>query len=354
LNDVQASAPGRVNLIGEHTDYNGGYVLPTVLPQATRVELTLRNDRMVRVRSDLQPGSAAEYELGGETRRDSWIDYVQGVTWALHDSRQRLAGFDLAITSTVPAGKGLSSSASLEVAVGRVLNAAFALGLTALDIALLCHRAETDFVGAPVGVMDQMVCSLGIPGNALFIDTATLGVEHIPLLSTAELAVIDSGLSHAHASGEYGARRRQCDAAAQQLHVRWLRELTLEDLPGLERLPAPLNRRARHVVTENARVLAAVDAISRSDAARLGELFLESHDSMRRDFEITTPDIDVLVEIATRDPDVFGARMTGGGFGGAVIILCKAGRARSVSDRTVIAYTNITGCHGIALLPIHN
>jgi galactokinase len=305
----------------------------------------------VRVHSDLHGGASAAFELGSEARQHSWIDYVQGVTWALRDRAPLLTGFDLDVTSTVPIGKGLSSSASLEVAVARAINVAYELGLNDLQIALACHRAESGFVGAPVGMMDQMVCSLGAPGQALFLDSATLDIEHLPLPPIAELAVIDSGLSHAHASGQYRTRRYECDEAAARLNVRWLRDITAEDFPRLEQLPVPLNRRARHVVTENARVLAAVDALKRADAARLGTLFLESHRSMKDDFEITTRDIDALVGIGASHDSVFGARMTGGGFGGAVIILCEAGQAASVAHRTVDAYRAATGRNGDILLP---
>jgi galactokinase len=353
LTDVRATAPGRVNLIGEHTDYNGGFMLPTTLPLETSVELTRRTDRTVTARSlALHLESVAEFQLGSETRQHSWIDYVQGVTWAMRDCARGITGFDLVVASTVPIGKGLSSSASLEVAVARAVNAAFDLGLTDLEIAMLCHRAETSFVGAPVGVMDQMVCSLGDRAHALFLDAATLRAENIPLPPHVEFGVIDSGVAHSHASGDYRTRRRECEEAAAQLHVRWLRAVTIRDLPGVARLPAPLDRRARHVVTENARVLAAVDAVRSGDVRALGRLFLESHASMRDDFEISTPEIDRLVEIAAREADVFGARMTGGGFGGAVVILCAAGSARAVTRRTVDLYRKAASRDAVTLIPV--
>ncbi len=353
MTDVRATAPGRVNLIGEHTDYNGGFMLPTTLPLETSVELRPRPDRTVSARSlDLHPDSLAEYQLGSETRQHSWVDYVQGVTWAMRDRARGITGFDLVVASTVPIGKGLSSSASLEVAVARALNTAFEIGLTDLEIAMLCHRAETGFVGAPVGVMDQMVCSLGDRAHALFLDAATLQADKIPLPPNVELGVVDSGLAHSHAGGDYRTRRRECEEAAAQLQVRWLRAVTTHDLPRIERLPAPLDRRARHVVTENARVLAAVDALRNGDLTALGRLFLESHASMRDDFEISTPEIDRLVEIAAGDADVFGARMTGGGFGGAVVILCVAGSARAVTNRTVDSYRKTASRDAVALVPV--
>ena len=352
MTEVHAAAPGRVNLIGEHTDYNGGYVLPTTLPQETRVVLTPRSDRIVTARSlGIPTHTAATFQIGSEKQQHSWVDYVQGVTWAMNDCSRNVTGFDLVVTSSVPIGKGLSSSASLEVAIARALKDAFRLELTDLEIALLCHRAETSFVGAPVGLMDQIVCSLGDRQHALFLDTATLAAEKVPLSQRAEIAVIDSGLSHAHANGEYRTRRRECDEAATRMKVRWLRDLTVDDLSRLPALPPPLDRRARHVVTENARVLAAADALRRDDPVTLGALFLESHASMRDDFEISIPEIDRLVEIAAADANVFGARMTGGGFGGAVVLLCAEGFAHSVTDRTVAAYRAVTACAGATLVP---
>ncbi len=352
MNEIEGAAPGRVNLIGEHTDYNGGYVLPTTIPQQTRVELRPRADRVVTARSvELGPESLATFNVGNERQQHTWIDYVQGVTWAMRDLAKPVSGFTLVVTSSVPIGKGLSSSASLEVAVARALNRAYGLELTDLDIALLCHRAETGFVGAPVGIMDHMVCSLGNREHALFLDVAMMQWEQILLPTNIDLGVVDSGFQHSHASGEYRTRRRECEEAAARLGVEWLRAISPDDLPRLEQLPEPLNRRARHVVTENARVLRAVEAIRRGDAAGLGALFLESHASMRDDFEVSTSEIDTLVAIAVRDRDVLGARLTGGGFGGSVVILCAEGTSRQATYRTLDAYRTDTRCNGRVLVP---
>ena len=348
---LSATAPGRVNLIGEHTDYNGGYVLPTALPHETAVQLATRTDRVVRTGStDLGDDSRVEFELGAERRRGIWVDYLQGVTWSLAERGARLSGFDLLVSSTVPIGKGLSSSASLEVAVGRALNSAINLRLDDVDIAMIGHRAETAFVGAPVGIMDQMVCSVGDRSSALFLDARTRHFEKIPLPGNIELGVIDSGIEHSHVSGEYRTRRRECEDAAARLGVQQLRDVTEGRLPEVERLPEPLNRRARHVITENARVLAAVDALKRGDAEMLGHLFLQSHASMRDDFDVSLPPIDRLVEIAVSQ-GALGARLTGGGFGGAVVVLCRRGSAREVMHRTFDAYRVATHCKGSVLLP---
>jgi galactokinase len=350
--EVTARAPGRVNLIGEHTDYNGGYVLPSALPQETMALLARRSDRTVRAYSaDLGASSFFEFELGAERRLQSWADYLQGVTWAVAERKPLTSGFELLVTSTVPIGKGLSSSASLEVAIARALNQAFSLGFGDVDIAMIGHRAETAFVGAPVGIMDQMVCSLGDSRSALFLDTATVEFHKIPLPATAELAVIDSGIAHSHASGAYRTRRRECEDAARALGVRWLRDVSTQDLPRVAQLPPPLNRRARHVITENARVLEAVEAMRRNDAESLGRLFVESHASMRDDFDVSLPEIDRLVEIAIEQPDTLGARLTGGGFGGAIVMLCRTSTARSVTNRTVTIYTNETHRAAQVLLP---
>ena len=350
--EVAARAPGRVNLIGEHTDYNGGYVLPIALPHQTVVRLALRPDRTVRaVSRDLGAASMIEFELGGERRIHSWIDYIQGVTWALQERGLGVNGFDLLVASTVPLGKGLSSSASLEIAVARALNDAFDLGLGDVDLALIGHRAETGFVGAPVGIMDQMVCSLGDQSHALFLDAATRQFERILLPPDVELAVIDSGIAHSHASGDYRTRRAECESAAARLGVSWLRDVSIGDLDRVAALPDPLNRRARHVVTENARVLAAVSALKAGDSQKLGTLFLQSHVSMRDDFEVSLPEIDRPVAIAADFPETLGARLTGGGFGGAVVLLCRRGSAGKVAHRTVEAYGGVNRRDIHVLLP---
>ena len=350
--EVTAAAPGRVNLIGEHTDYNGGYVLPTALPQDTRVLLARRHDRVVRAYSaDLGSDSLTTFELGSESRSHSWIDYVQGITWALAEKGSPLSGVDMVVTSDVPIGKGLSSSASLEVAVGRGLRTLFELDIDDVEIAMIGHRAETGFVGAPVGIMDQMVCSLGDRSTALFLDARTKRFERIPLPPGVELGVIDSGIAHSHASGEYRTRRRECDEAASRLGVAQLRDLSEHDLARIASLPEPLNRRARHVITENARVLAAVDAIRRNDPQALGRLFLESHASMRDDFEVSLPDIDRLVDISASHRHAYGARLTGGGFGGAIVVACEKPFAADVTRAATEAYRAATSCNGEVLLP---
>ncbi|MCC7103899.1 MAG: galactokinase [Chloroflexi bacterium] len=340
---IVAEAHGRVNLIGEHTDYNGGFVLPTIIPQCTRVELSPRDDRTVRVSSQgFEQGAAQTYQLGVEAPGRGWLDYVQGVTATLRAEGFRLRGFEARVSSSVPVGGGLSSSAALEVSLLRALRAAFALAIDDVRLALIGQQAENEFVGARVGVLDQLAASLADASSALFIDTRSLEHRRVLLPREADLVVVHSGLTHSHASGEYNARRAECERACALLGVAQLRDLSLADLPRLAALPDPLRRRARHVVTENARVLAAVAAMERADLRRLGQLLLESHVSMRDDYEVSVPEIDLLVELACDEPDVFGARLTGGGFGGSVVILARRGAGGRVARRICAAYREST------------
>jgi galactokinase len=350
---VMASAPGRVNLIGEHTDYNQGLVLPAAIPQRVAVALAPREDDQARaVSADLPVETAGDgWLLGAEARGRGWLDYVQGLTWTLRAAGHAVRGFEAAVASTVPIGSGLSSSAALQVAGLRALRAAFALDLDDVALALLAQRAESEFVGARVGVMDQMAASLAAEGVALFLDTQSLAFDRIPLPAGADLVVVDSGVAHAHATGGYNARRAECERAAALLGVSSLREIAVADLPRLEALPVPLGRRVRHVVTENARVLTAVGALRAGDVAALGRLFTASHESQRDDYEVSIPEIDALVAAADGDSDVFGARLTGGGFGGAVVILARPGRAAAVGARVRDRYAARTGRTATVLLP---
>ncbi|WP_437592369.1 galactokinase [Sorangium sp. So ce1000] len=341
---VLGEAPGRVNLIGEHTDYSGGYVLPTAIPQKTRVEIAPRDDRLIQVSTaNVDGGAQLSFRAGEEARRGLWLDYVQGITAVLRGRGASIPGFDARIASTVPLGSGLSSSASLLVALTRALRTMLGLPIDDVEIARIAHAAEHDFVGAPVGTMDQMAASLADESTALFIDTRTLAFERIPLPAEAELLVVDSGVAHQHASGDYKTRRAECERAAAALGVPQLRDVDADAARAsieqrIASLPAPLDRRARHVVTENARVLAAVAALRAGDLGRLGQLFDASHRSMRDDFEVSVPAVDDLVESARAQPEVFGARLTGGGFGGSIVALVKRGCAASAGRAVVEAY----------------
>jgi galactokinase len=339
LRTSEGAAHGRVNLIGEHTDYNGGFVLPVAIPQKTHCRITQRPDRTVRATSRSEHGPR-EFTLGQEKRSGTWIDYVQGVTWVLAREGYTLSGFDLEIESSVPAGSGLSSSAALEVALLRALVDAFSLqGLDDMRIARLSQLLENEFVGARVGIMDPMAAALADERHALFVDTRDLSYGRIALPSTAmEILVIHSGVSHRNsAQGGYNQRRAECEEVCRRAGIAALRELSPGRLDALS-LPEPLARRARHVVTENERVLAAVKALEEKDPERLGRLFVESHDSMRDDYEVSAPEVDRLVGIACADPAIYGARLTGGGFGGSIVALARPGHAAEAGARIVHSY----------------
>jgi galactokinase len=346
-----ASAPGRVNLMGEHTDYNGGLVLPTAIPQRTRIELVPRDGATVRV-SSASIASEGTYTLGAESRRGDWLDYLQGLTWALRETGfAAVRGFDLRIETDVPLGAGLSSSASLEVAVLRGLREAFALEMDDARLARIGQQAENDFVGARCGIMDQMAANLANTTSALFLNTRSLEFRRVPLPDGADLVVIHSGVSHELSGGDYNTRRAECEAAAQDLGIAQLCDLSEADLPRVAQLKEPLGKRAGHVIRENARVLAAVSAIESGDLAHLGALFYASHASMRDDFEVSVPEIDLMVELARDDADVYGARLTGGGFGGSIVLLARAGSGRRVGARLAATYAERSGRKPVLLVP---
>jgi len=326
-----ASAPGRINLLGEHTDYNEGFVLPTVLPRMTVCALARRSDDHVRVRSEVL-SELGELELGEERASGDWLDYVRGITRGAREHGYALGGFDAWVGTDLPLGGGLSSSAALSVALLRALREAFSWTIDAIELARLAQWSENNVVGAPVGILDPLACELGELGSALFIDTRSLRYERLPLPSQAELVVLDSGVRHSHASGDYRKRRAECEAAAKQLGVASLRDVDGADLAErLASLPVPLKGRARHVLTENERVLQAVGALREDDASALGTLFSASHASMRDDFEVSVPAVDRIVEEALKLPGVWGARLTGGGFGGSVICLTRRGETGRVA-----------------------
>jgi galactokinase len=348
---VSADAPGRVNLIGEHTDYHDGYVLPMTIPQRTRVRVARRGDARVRASSSGFDDRGTEYAVGREAPGRGWLDYVQGVTATLARRGVAVPGFDLHVESTIPPGAGVSSSAALEVSLLRALRTLLGLDLDDLALARLAQAVETEFVGAPVGIMDQVASSLGREGEALFIDTRTLHVERLPLPPALDIVVIDSAIRHAHAGGEYATRRRESFEAAARLGVERLRDVGTDALPRIAALPPTLARRARHIVTENERVLGAAAALRAGDPAPLGPLFNASHASLRDDYEASTADIDTLVRIGQDHPDVSGARLTGGGFGGAVVLVAKGGCGRAVASAVRGAYEQATGRGATVLLP---
>jgi galactokinase len=331
-------APGRLNLIGEHTDYNDGFVLPLALPYATRATVAARADGVLAMRSAQQGSASAPVADLAPGSVEGWAAYVAGVVWAFgeagHDVR---GGFDVAVDGDVPAGAGLSSSAALECSVAAALAELLGLDLDRTALAGLARRAENDFVGVPSGVMDQMASLLCTDAHVLFLDCRSLATEQVPLdLAAAGLAIlgVDSRAPHRLTDGAYADRRRVCEQAARTLGVPALRDATVADL---DRLAGEQLRRARHVVTENERVLATVDALRAGRVAEIGPLLSASHASMRDDFEITVPRVDLIAATAEQ-AGALGARMTGGGFGGCVLALVPAQRADAVREAVSAAY----------------
>ena len=338
---VRAYAPGRINLIGEHTDYNDGLVLPIALDLGVTVEAEPRGDAVAHLSTDADvTPSDVSFVLGDERRDGTWADRVRGAVVALRDRGAPVRGFDMRVTSTLPSGAGLGSSAAFGVSVVRGLRDLFALPLDDAAIVDVAHAAETGpFVGARSGLLDQLSSVYGRRSEALLIDLHDRSTETIPLPNDLELAVIDSGTRHEHATGGYNRRREECDAAARHLGVASLRDLEGRPLDSiLERLPAPLDRRVRHVVTENERVRDAIGALRAGDLGRLGALLDASHRSLRDDYEVSTADLDRLVELARADRAVLGARLVGGGFGGSILALTRRGAARDAAARVLREY----------------
>jgi galactokinase len=332
---IRYAAPGRINLIGEHTDYNLGFALPIALPERTVVAyqpedtttITVRSDqedRDVRVSVDTAPGDVA-----------GWASYVAGVMWALREAGHRIAGGTISITSDVEMGSGVSSSAALECAVLGALTTAAGLRIDRVEQARIAQRAENDYVGAPTGLLDQLASLCGEPRKALMIDFREVTVRPVafdPDASGVALLLINSRAPHEHAGGEYAARRASCERAAADLGVSSLREVQDRGVAALGAVADPIDkRRARHILTDNQRVLEVVEALRESDFAAMGRLFNASQESMRYDFEITTAHIDLIADTAV-GAGALGARMTGGGFGGCVIALVPDDKADSVGD----------------------
>jgi galactokinase len=331
------AAPGRVNLIGEHTDYNDGFVLPVALPHLVRIAAAQRSDGVLRVASrqaadDLEI-SAAALEPGG-TR--GWAAYVAGVVWALRDAGHRIGGLDVLVDGEVPLGAGLSSSAALECATALAATELYHVDVARSVLAQIAQRAENVFAGMPCGIMDQSAALLSTAGHALFLDTRSLATEQVPLDVAAHglvLLVVDTRAPHRLVDGEYAARRRTCEEAASLLGIKALRDV------GPERLDAALcalpdevtRRRVRHVVTENVRVLDTVALLRSGRTSEIGPVLTASHASLRDDYEVTVPELDVAVDAALA-AGALGARMTGGGFGGCVIALVPAQKAESCVD----------------------
>lgn len=327
------AAPGRINLIGEHTDYNDGFVLPMAIDRGVVVAATPRSDRRVRVFSlDVDGEIELDLDRPGPPRRGSWIDRVEGVAQSLARRGVALSGAELVLSGDVPHGAGLSSSAALEVAVGMALWSLAGGAVDRVTLALAAQAAENDWVGTRCGVMDPMIAALGAADRALLIDCRSLEVSPVPLaLPDHVIAVLDTRVTHDLASSAYNDRRAECERGVELLgrwlpDIRALRDVSPDDFePLAAQLPEPVRRRCRHVIGENARTLGAAAALRVGDLSRFGRLMAESHRSLRDDFEVSCPELDLLAEVAAATPGVLGGRMTGGGFGGCVIALCELG-----------------------------
>lgn len=343
-------APGRVNLIGEHTDYNDGFVMPAAIGFFTWVAAAARGDRKLVVRSENFPGQL-EFELDRVPAHGSqhWGDYVVGVAKTLDESGHRVPGANLLIGGNVPQGAGLSSSASLEVAVAAALLDFSGGVVDAREVARLCQRAENEFVGARCGIMDQFIVTHGRRDTALLLDCRSLECRWLPLAGAPSLVICNTMVRHSLASGEYNQRRAECDEGVRVLAkyrrgIRALRDVTLSDLSELaHELPPTVLRRCRHVVSENARVEQAATALERGNPEEFGKLMAQSHASLRDDYEVSCPELDLMVELASRVEGVYGARMTGGGFGGCTVNLVRAECVERFKAAVTRGYKKATG-----------
>ena len=340
-----ADAPGRANLIGEHTDYNEGHVLPLAIDRSVAVAATPGEETVRSYSRDYDEDdsfSPAEIRPAPE---GGWRNYVRGVAWALREAGHSPRELDLAISGDVPIGAGLSSSAALEVAVAAAFAAVSEVSLEPRDLALLAQRAENGFVGVQCGLMDQLAAVFGRASQALLIDCRSLEIEPVPLGGEAfAIVVVDSALRRDLAGSPYNQRREECARAAAALGVPALRDITVDELEARRQELAPtLYRRARHVVAEEARVIAATDALRRGDVEGLGRLLYESHASLRDDFEVSCGEMDLLVELAANVGGALGARLTGAGFGGSTVNLLRKGSLAAFERGVVQAYRERTG-----------
>jgi galactokinase len=343
-------APGRVNLIGEHTDYNDGFVMPAALEFATLTAASARPDRRLAVYSMIMD-ETREFDLDAppEGASGDWSDYVIGVALMLERTGLTLSGADLIVWSDVPIGAGLSSSAALEVSVAHALLTQSDLPFDPIKVARICQRAENDFVGMRCGVMDQYIACCGVAGHALLIDCRSLSSRHVAIAPNLRLLIANSGVRHQHAGGEYNLRREACEEGVRLLSrylgpVQALRDVTPQQLEAKRRkLPDLVYRRCRHIVTENARVLEAERALEAGDFVACGCAMNASHLSMQKDFEITCPEVDMLAGLAQTVEGVYGSRMTGGGFGGCTISLLEASAVDKASQILTDGYRIATG-----------
>lgn len=344
-----AHAPGRVNLIGEHTDYNGGFVFPAAINFGTWVAASKRDDDSITITAMDYGDQVNQFSLNAieydETQ--GWANYVRGVVKVLKDAMPNVGGANLLVTGNVPQGAGLSSSASFEVALLKALSALYELPLDGVQAALLGQKAENTFVGCSCGIMDQLISAMGKTGNAMLLDCQSLAIEHSPLPSSHQIVIINSNVKRGLVDSEYNLRREQCEQGAAILGVSSLRDATPSMLENAKPdMPEVVYKRVKHIVTENARTLAASEALKKGDIETVSQAMAESHVSMRDDFEITVAPIDFLVEIINDFIGTSGGvRMTGGGFGGCVVALVPIDNVEAVKQLVADKYHDATGYH---------
>jgi galactokinase len=341
--ELVVRAPGRVNLIGEHTDYNDGFVLPMAIDRAVWIALQRRGDGTISVQS-LDYHRTQSFEVEKLKRgKGGWIEYVKGTVWAMREAGKSVTGWNGTMAGDVPIGAGLSSSAALELATARAITAATGGDWDPVEMARLCQRAENGWVGVQCGIMDQMISAAGRRDHAVLIDCRSLETRAVPLPPAVLVVILDTSTRRELAGSSYNDRRSQCEAAADHFGVPALRDLSLQELEaGAEGLDPVAARRARHVVSENARTLEAAEAMRAGDSRRLGELMTASHRSLRDDFEVSSDELDRMVELALNQPGCLGARMTGAGFGGCAVALVEADRAEAFADAVAARYREAT------------
>ena len=336
-------APGRVNLIGEHTDYNEGLVMPLAIDLSLVMAVGARSDRRIAVHS-LDLDSDAEFSLSKLRNTGSgWAEYLKGTSWALQEHGYELAGWEGVLASNIPIGAGLSSSAALEMATIKAFEVVSGFAWEPIALARIAQSAENNWVGVNSGIMDQMIVAVGKRGSAVRIDCRSLEYHPVALPEGVRLVIVDSGTRRGLVDSAYNERREQCEQAARAFGLRSLRDLDLDRLKTEgQDLPPEIFKRARHVVTENERVEMAVSAMQDNDAERLGVILKEGHASLRDDFAVSRVEIDTLVEIANARPECYGARMTGGGFGGCVVCLVSSGSLDEFAEGVQIRYREMT------------
>lgn len=348
--EILAQAPGRVNLIGEHTDYNGGFVLPVAVNRYIWVAAS-HNRQREAIFYAANFGEEASFSLDNIAfdPLKPWSNYVRGVAWALWEEGFDITGIRAVIGGNVPIGAGMSSSAAVEVSVALAFLALAGIEPDRKKLALLCQRAENEFVGMRCGIMDQWTSLLAQDGHAIFLDCLTLDYRHIPLPENVSIVVADSRVRRELASAEYNLRRKQCEEAVSILQTRWphvhfLRDVKPEEMPGWEELlPEPLRNRAKHVVEENARVIKAVEALERKDLVSFGQLMKLSHQSLKELYQVSSPELDFLVEVAINCEGVYGSRLTGAGFGGCTVTIAEKNSVPALKEKLIYAYQDRFG-----------